>query len=200
MREMFVDQDVEGGPVRITLPAVFGELLSSAEEQFGPRDLTYTPIGFAFSVTGPENRFPSPKRALILLHLSALRHWPLAIYQLAHETFHLLAPTGGENAPVLEEGLAVWFAEQRVHAYCPNNPVRTLSKKYIAARALVVKTIPNFEVIKLIRESQPSFRSVTTQLLTSSVPKMSADLATLLLTRFANVDTEALEAGITDAG
>ena len=44
------------------------------------------------------------------LSLSAATNILQACYQMAHETVHLLAPSGGRNANNFEEGVACYFA------------------------------------------------------------------------------------------
>src|SRR5437879_7010897 len=55
------------------------------------------------------------RHIVIQLTMECLTDQVRACYQLAHESVHLLAPTGGRNANVLEEGLATYFSELYLH-------------------------------------------------------------------------------------
>src|SRR5437763_183874 len=95
-----------------TLPSRLGALLNEAERLYGERDRSYTILGVEFGPGDPQIWFPGNRRHIVIqLADNALENTALAVYQLAHETIHLLSPTGTANAPVLEEGLATAFAE-----------------------------------------------------------------------------------------
>jgi hypothetical protein len=85
------------------------DLLARAESLFGSRDPAFEFAGVTFSPEGPQIRF-SPCETRICLELSsaALLNPHQLRYQGAQEVIHILAPS--KSAPMLEEGLAVWFA------------------------------------------------------------------------------------------
>ena len=69
------------------------QLLELAEGALGPRDgsrVMYQPV---FADTGPNIRnTPNLDGAFAELSRSAEAYWPSAVYELAHETVHLLTP------------------------------------------------------------------------------------------------------------
>lgn len=105
-------------------------LLRIAENIFGPRDSTlrsYRPqLGQSESFTiltgmeicrpkftddGPQVNFDfDSKRVFAELSRNGERYWPTVLYELAHETIHLLNPGTLGTANYLEEGVAVAFA------------------------------------------------------------------------------------------
>ena len=92
-------------------------LLSMAEHLLGPRDSAkkiYQPI---FNNAGPFIRnTPNMDGAFAELSPNAAGYWPTAVFELAHETVHLLNPTaGGTN--FLEEGIAVAFSQFAMERY-----------------------------------------------------------------------------------
>lgn len=92
-------------------------LLSMAEHLLGPRDSSkkiYQPI---FSSAGPFIcNTPNMDGAFAELSLNAAGYWPTAVFELAHETVHLLNPiAGGTN--FLEEGIAVAFSQFAMERY-----------------------------------------------------------------------------------
>ena len=94
-----------------TLAYQLSKMLHMVEELFGPRDYSYTILGIEFASDGPQIWYPRNHRHIIIqLDLSAATNILQACYQMAHETVHLLAPTGGGNANNFEEGVACYFA------------------------------------------------------------------------------------------
>ncbi|MDT8872893.1 hypothetical protein RAA17_21825 [Komagataeibacter rhaeticus] len=93
-----------------TLTTLLGEFLFILETRYGSRDTNFTPIGIDFCGSIPSVWYPGNRNHVaITLTESARDNIPQAIFQLAHETVHLLSPSGGQNANVLEEGMATDF-------------------------------------------------------------------------------------------
>ncbi|GBL00182.1 hypothetical protein VH1709_contig00046-0006 [Vibrio harveyi] len=94
------------------------ELLIEAEKLFGERDkdkVIYQPV---WDTDGPHIRYtPSKDGAFAELSYSAKMNWRLAVYQLAHETVHLLDQHGGQQTILLEEGAAVRFSLDMMKKY-----------------------------------------------------------------------------------
>ena len=145
-----------------TLTTRLGQMLHIAEELFGKRDYSYTPIGVEFyDGENPMVWYPGNcKHVAIRLKASAENDGRQALYQLAHETVHLLSPTGGENANNLEEGVATWFSNhyikslgfkeillcnERDRAYlCPLNLVKPFLDKDLCCVCRIRKCQPSF--------------------------------------------------------
>src|SRR4051794_16752903 len=83
-----------------------------------------------------------------------------AIFQLAHESIHLLAPTGGQNAPVIEEGLATAFSHEMSPRYGGYN-ISTLPQYLMAERYLQQFLSIDPDGIGKIRNQQPCFAKIT---------------------------------------
>lgn len=76
-------------------------------------DYSYTILGTEFISAEPQIWYPGGERTkhiVVQLTLSAKDNMYDACYEMAHETIHLLAPTGGKNSNNLEEGVATYFA------------------------------------------------------------------------------------------
>ena len=87
-----------------------GELLSMAESILGRRDLTKKIYQPRFSDNGPRIRnTPNLDGAFAELSRAGECYWPTVVFEMAHETVHLLNPVPG-NANHLEEGVAVAFS------------------------------------------------------------------------------------------
>lgn len=100
-----------------TLPSRLGAMLRKAEESYGERDRDWTVLGIEFGPDRPRIWYPGNCQHIVVqLDPNELDDERLACYQLAHECVHLLAPTGNNEATVLEEGLATVFAEGWVTA------------------------------------------------------------------------------------
>ncbi len=86
------------------------ELLTLAEDIFGPRNPKFQLRAPQFRETGPTIRF-SVDRKSVATELSdyGRQHWPTIVFEMSHETVHLIDPVVG-NANYLEEGAAVAFS------------------------------------------------------------------------------------------
>jgi len=97
-----------------TLASRMGHILRFIEMRYGKRDRNWTLLGVEFtSEDGPQVWYPTydgiSETIIIQLTKSAATNETQALFQLAHEVFHLLSPTGpGTRASVLEEGLATY--------------------------------------------------------------------------------------------
>jgi hypothetical protein len=104
---LFASPLADGSGYTWTLSSRLGEMLRLAEERFGPRDPTYTLLGFEFAGEYPQLWFPGDCRHIVIqLTPECATDTIQACYQLSHECVHLLAPSDGRNANNLEEGLA----------------------------------------------------------------------------------------------
>jgi hypothetical protein len=113
MRNPMVDLPVS----RDALPSLtrqLGLFLEKAETQFGPRNMSFTLLGIEF-YDGPNRvTYPNTDRNQIVIQLSkeseSRGNHDQALFQLAHETVHVLAPVDVGTSTVLEEGLATYFS------------------------------------------------------------------------------------------
>jgi hypothetical protein len=86
------------------------DLLALAESELGSRDLSRSIHQPVFHANGPQLvNTPHLDGAFVRLSLNAKGYWPTAVYELAHETVHLLDPTCSYTN-WLEEGIAVAFS------------------------------------------------------------------------------------------
>ena len=90
-----------------------------------------------------------------------------ALFQLAHEVIHLLAPTGTKGlAPVLEEGLATFFSFVVSQRY--DLGVFPIDPRYLGANSLARRLLdPHPDAIRRLREKQPTFHLFTAELIRS---------------------------------
>ena len=86
------------------------ELLSVAESLLGPRDVSKKICQPQFTDDGPQLRnTPNLDGAFVELSRGGEGYWPTVVFEMAHETVHLLNPIAG-NTNNLEEGVAVKFS------------------------------------------------------------------------------------------
>lgn len=171
----FVCSEIPGGWTW-TLTSRLGRLLNIAEERYGPRDKSYTPLGVEFGGDGPGLWYPGNRgNVSIRLGRSAAHDPSQAFFQLAHEVIHLLSPSGGRHAPVFEEGLATAFADEQAEAQGLN--WSTGSPRYLAAKKLAVRLLTfRADAVMDIRATEPSFRLWTPDLIERAAPGLySAD-------------------------
>lgn len=145
-----------------TLPSRLGRILQEVETLYGKRDQSWALLGIEFGPGSPQLWYPRGlKNIVIQLASNALDDTPLACYQLAHECVHLLSPTGGNNAPVFEEGVATVFSEDYVKRTFDLEISADLGS-YSAAAALVreLLLIDPQSIFKL-RSVEPAFTLIT---------------------------------------
>lgn len=174
---------------RFSLTSLLSTLLYDAEQMFGPRDMKYTPVGIEFYGNRPKVWYPGSNNHISIILTDSAREDPAqAIFQLAHEVMHLLSPTGGANAPVIEEGLSALFQERANEIYALN--LRLVSKPYIRATELanlLLKGQPN--IIKQLRAFEPAFHKWTPRFLVSEA-KIDFKLAEQLCEPFIEFETK----------
>ena len=172
-----------------TLTTRLGDMLQEAEKLFGKRDYCYTPIGVEFyDGEMPMVWYPGDckhcKHVAIRLLATAENNCCQALYQLAHETVHLLSPTGGSNANNFEEGVATWFSNY----YLKNNGFSDFSltvESYKRPLKIVKPYLCKDPcLVKIIRKKQPSFHKMTVEDLEPVFPCISKEDLDFLVAKF----------------
>lgn len=188
---MFVVLPIEDG-FSWSLASRLGHMLRTAEERYGERDSSYTPLGVEFSPAGPQVWYPgNDRRVVIQLSLECLSDSGRAHYQLAHECIHLLSPSGSLGGTVLEEGLATCFSQDyvRKHLGLDWSPGDT---RYVEARDLMrVLLDVDASSIKKLRKKQRSISSIGAQDIVSAYPAVGKELAVALTRQFPYEDSGA---------
>ena len=93
------------------------QLLRLAEDTLGPRDASKTIFQPVFADYGPYIRnTPNLDGAFAELSRNAEVFWPTTLYELAHETVHLLNPRPG-TGNWLGEGIAVAFSQTMARTF-----------------------------------------------------------------------------------
>ncbi|SRR6267378_2799463 len=185
----FVSGPLPGGGTN-TLTTYLGVFLRRAEELAGPRDPSWTILGIEFfgeERVGavPHIWYPGDCRHVaIRLTRDAAFEPARALFQLAHETCHLISPSGGKPAPNLEEGFATWLghelALQHANYQCPIDP------NYKAAHAAIVALLAHSPAaIRAIRLIEPRLWLVTPEIVEEAVPGFDYRLAEFLCASWA---------------
>lgn len=118
--------------------------------------------------------------AFACLSDSSKSYWPTTLYELAHETVHLLNPVAGFTN-YLEEGFAVIFAEEMSKSQT-NHPMVSTSGgigDYYSKAAELVQRLPNpaYECGKEIRATFGSLGTVDNHQLRSLFPSLNEELS-----------------------
>ncbi|NBX81427.1 MAG: hypothetical protein EBQ94_13825 [Flavobacteriales bacterium] len=146
-----------------TVASRLGEAIDLAERLYGDRDKSYTILGVEFVLSDrPKIWYPGSQKFIIIqLTASSLSDEFQALYQLSHETIHLLSPIGKRSANVLEEGLATYFSELYLTILGQPNWKPT-TKEYQDAVNLTkaLLTIDN-QIIKKVRELERTISFLT---------------------------------------
>jgi hypothetical protein len=173
-----------------TLPSNLGENLVELERRYGPRDRSWTCLGIIYGGRLSGLWYPAPteaKQVLIRLGENSRNNYPMSKALMAHEAVHLLAPTGGRSAPMLEEGLAT--------NYCAEIAAREVYEiseadvPYQYAKARTAEFLAAFpDAIREIRKTEPRFGQFTPALILKTCPNIDERLAIDLCEPFQQVE------------
>lgn len=146
------------------------ELIEIVENLMGARDRTKIIYQPTFKANGPYliNSF-NGDGAWSCLSLNAADYWPTAVYEMAHETVHLLNHVAG-HTNWLEEGVAVAFSIIALENY--RIPVqRPIAGAYSEALALV-EELPGgpMHFARIVREYAGTLGNVTLENLLEIAP------------------------------
>ena len=164
----------DAGP---TLWAIQTHLLARAEAAFGPRNQSKKIYQPAFDDKGPYlSNSKTMDGAFAILSLSAAGYWPTVIYELAHETVHLLDPVVGITN-WLEEGAAVEFAIRMTRELTQHPMAPPLDSNYATAHGLVLQLpSPIDQSLAAIRSQFGSLSAVSAEQLAATFPSISRSL------------------------
>ncbi|WP_046482371.1 hypothetical protein [Pseudomonas veronii] len=168
-----------------TLVTRLGDMLQEATSLYGPRDMSWTILGVEFGLDIPQIWYPgSRKDVVVQLGKRALDDTLQACYQLAHESIHLLAPSGSNLAPVLEEGLATVFSEDYLKTKFGR--VYTSQTPSYQVAAILVRDLLSADpqAVKKLREVEPSFTKMTQETFDAVKVTVSEGLIQKLLQPF----------------
>ena len=204
MADTLFAKEIPGG-YSWTLASRLGQILQEIEGRFGARDRSFTILGIEFEESGPRIWYPGNCRNIIIqLSLTSRTSWTCALYELAHEAIHLLAPSGGQHATVLEEGLATFFSWDysmrmtgKDYRSLPHGP------GYKEAALLVEQILSlNPDFFLKIRNHCSELRNITAQLIQEICPEYPIGSSALLslpfseFTHLINNDQPFIDAGM----
>lgn len=160
------------------------ELLAKAEVLLGPRSKKiYQPT---YSDRGPRLiNTPSLDGAYAGLSINAAGYWPTAVFELAHETVHLLDPSVGYTN-YLEECVAVVFSVEMSRLMTSHPMQPTNFPIYMEAWRLVQVAFDDvFAAAKAIRQQCGSLGTATAEGLVSLFPEREPEVLGKLAERCA---------------
>ncbi len=113
--------------------------------------------------------------------MSPLNDVTRALFQLAHESVHLLDPAAGETN-VLEEGAAVRFQQDFVRDHWNSPDYRTGNVRYDRARELTDRLLAECpDSIRDLRAQFGGFRNITAAGISDRFPELEDIAETLVL-------------------
>jgi hypothetical protein len=170
-----------------TLTTLLGHFLWILEQRYGPRDRRHTILGIEFSKNEPQIWFPGNRsHVAIQLGDEARLNPKQAVFQLAHETVHLLAPARAYQTLAVEEGLATLFSHEISKEY--GLAYRNGSVPYQHCEQLLVDWLAIApHAIKETRILEPDFWQWTANLLSRTVVGTPEALALALTEKFTDV-------------
>ena len=169
-----------------TLWALQLELLELTESLLGPRDATKKIYQPTFTTDGPHVRHnPNRDGVFVELSLNGEQYWPTVVYEMAHETVHLLNPVLLEEANNLEEGVAVAVSVMVQPSYGIEKVQSPSFPPYVFALQLV-GMLPGHPLAsaRLIRERIGAFSVVTAEDLGELFPQVDQKVLQELAARF----------------
>jgi hypothetical protein len=164
-------------------------MLDMAEQKFGPRDRSYTILGFEFRAGLPQIWFPgNGKDVIVQLDSSSMNDPNLPLFQMAHESVHLLTPVLSFNRSVLEEGLATYFSKEYMAAHM-GGVWLTGDQKYDRAEVLARKLLLlKADAVKALRQLVPVISQATAQDILKICPSLPPHLSEQLVVTFQSWD------------
>ena len=169
-----------------TLASRLSDMLYMAEELFGSRDYSYTILGIEFVADGPRIWYPGNRKHIIIqLDPSAAMDMSQACYQMAHETIHLLAPSGGQNANNFEEGVACYFAAYYMAKKLNKPNWQPTLPSYKRALELVTPLLnKDIYCVRRIRGRQPSLPKISSEEISTEFPDLTSEEVDFLIKKF----------------
>jgi hypothetical protein len=126
-----------------------------------------------------------PRRIIIVLNSSVSMDILLACDNLAHETVHLLAPTGKRDGTNLEEGVACYFAAYYMkEQFNQPNWSPTLPSYRCALEIIAPRLNEDIGCIRRLRKNQPSFRKMSKEAVSSEFPQLTSEDVDFLMSTF----------------
>lgn len=170
-------------------------MLNMSVRFFGHRDRSYTILGIEFRDDGPYIWYPwmgdrQEKYLTIVLSPSAAQDMARACFQMAHETVHLLAPSGGQNANNLEEGVACYFSLFYMELYYKEKNRKEpkwnyTEESYKRALKLVLPRLnEDINCIRRLRERTPSFRDISQEEIRKEFLELAEEDVCFLTSKF----------------
>lgn len=171
-----------------TITSRLGQALDEAEKRYGPRDPSFTILGVEVnSRAQPQIRFRGNDKHVIVQITKGCSHdLQCAGYEMAHEVIHCLNPIKNGEATVLEEGLATHFAVEYAINKLDDKNREVSNPKYAYAMNLVRELLQAYgdDVIKRLRNAEPSLSAITPQLIYDTCPDISKELVDQLTQKF----------------
>ena len=159
------------------------ELLTMAESLLGPRDASKKIYQPRFTDQGPQLRnTPGLDGAGVELSRNGQRYWPTVVFEMSHETVHLLNPIAG-NTNNLEEGVAVAFSLHVQPSYGISIPVAMPSYLY-ALRLVQALPAGPLAAAARVRRQLGSLSAATPQCLAELFPEVDGGVLAKLAEGF----------------
>ncbi len=159
------------------------ELLSLAESVLGSRDISKKIYQPQFTDDGPQIRNTlSMDGAFTELSRACENSWSETVFEMAHETVHLLNPTSG-NTNYLEEGIAVAFSlrVQPTYGICI---LGSLTSYFYALQLVYMLPEDPIRIAKHLRERVGPLSEVTEQHLMELLPNVPETILNGLSQKF----------------
>ena len=166
------------------------ELLGIAESLLGPRDTSRKIYPPQFLAAGPNVRHtPNQDGAFVEMSLNARKYWPSVVFEMAHETVHLLDPTLLGQSNYLEEGVAVVFSILVQPTYQIENVQYPTAGPYFDALSLVHRLPGNpITSARLFRDQVGPLSEASPEELARLFPSVDSGTLQKLAEKFAGIN------------
>jgi hypothetical protein len=170
-----------------TLTSRLGAILGDAECRYGKRVNKWTILGIEFREEGlPQLWYPGDcGNVVVQLTVACLNDLPWACYQMAHESIHLLSPSGGRYGTALEEGLADIYSSVYMKEKFDDASWRSGNARYELASGRVRQFLSSCpDAIRVLRRREPTLSRITADLIKETYPDIELGFAEALTQRF----------------
>jgi hypothetical protein len=161
-----------------------GRLMADVEARLGPRAGAQQIYQPSFHDSAPcLINTPDMTGCFACLSGAAANYWPTAVFELAHETVHLLDPrVGGTNN--LEEGVAVAYSLEQWRAHSSDPPPYLPSSYLDAVISLSALGSDYYAISARIRRTAGALGDATAEHIRAAAPAVPPDLASWLASPF----------------
>lgn len=172
----------------LTLRIWLQHILAVAVSRYGKRYGPWIISDIRFHDDVPCVWYPHPKgsyKVVVKIGNLCRENLSRACFQMAHESIHLLSPSGRRDGTVLEEGLADIYSSAYMQEYFNEWRWRSADVRLELASGRVRQFLSSYpDAIRVLRRREPMLSRITADLIKETYPDIDPDFAKALTLPF----------------